>query len=230
MSKKPKVILPEMKFSQYISGDIFKQGDIVYPLTNAIWMLNNIGPDCMLSIYNEVVDFDRTLSDDIIVTPDTLLQTTHKGYTLLNYPQLARRQDEILPLGLVKSNETEQQYLMDMRFAIKQGHKFGQPNDHYYIPDDNSFATIQQCNYGDYKVGYYCQILRPDFEDNYLNDEFLDKKYPDAETAFIMVSYPFVKMIKLPTGKEKEYEFVNIYSPITKNIYSVLYNEDNEIA
>ena len=65
MSKKPKVILPEMKFSQYISGDIFKQGDIVYPLTNAIWMLNNIGPDCMLSIYNEVVDFDRTLSDDI---------------------------------------------------------------------------------------------------------------------------------------------------------------------
>lgn len=219
------------KFQQYTNNTIFKINDIVIPKSNNVWAIDNVDVKCLLSIYNNIIDFDN---DDFVVTTDSFINNKNAAFKVVTNPKICRINNEVMPISIVKSENTDSLYLFDMRYVIKYNHKYGIPNKSHYIVHDNSWATITKAVSNNAKiigVGNKIQLLRPNYNNaEYVNDIEEDDNFEDNNTVFIIDSYPYNKMINYPNNKTKFYEFINVYSPITNNKYSVLYKKENEIA
>lgn len=219
------------KFSQY--AKLYKPNDIVLPVSNNTWIVDNVENRCLLDINNTIIDFDNL---NYVITSDSMVGKSSSGYEILTSPVIARIHEIVLPVSLVKSIDTGTIYIFDMRHVIKINHKYGKPNKSHYIITDNSFVRIINAFTEDAKaigIGNYIQVLRPKL---YIDDKYdieydadieEDINYKDNNTIFTLTSYPYTKMIDI-CDEPHFYKFVNVYSPITKNKYSVLYDKRNE--
>ena len=225
------------KFSQYTTGQyttsqyttLYKINDIILPVSNNTWVVDDIENRCLLDINNTIIDFDKL---NYVITSDSMVGKSSSGYEILTTPIIAKIHGIVLPISLVKSIDTGTIYIFDMRHVIKINHEYGKPNKSHYMLTDNSMATITKA-FSTYAktigVGNYIQILRPLLYDNVEYQATIeeDMNYEDNNTIFTLISYPYTKMVDI-CGETRFWKFVNIYSPITKNKYSVLYDKRNE--
>jgi len=215
------------KYNQYIT--LYKPNDIILPISNNTWVIDDIQNKCLLDINNTIIDFDKL---NYVITADSMACKTSSGYEVVTLPIIAKIHGVVMPISLVKSLDTNTIYIFDMRHAIKINHVYENPHKSHYIVTDNSMATITKA-FSTYAktigVGNYVQILRPLLYDNaeYQSTIEEDMNYEDNNTAFILDSYPYIKMVDI-CGEHRFWKFVNVISPITKNKYSVLYDKRNE--
>lgn len=221
------------KFSEYIDSDLLKLGEIVEPIDNYhCWPMTDLSNAVILDKQTELYDFDGSFNGDYIITPDSLIGKIHIGYEVLTKPILAKVRNEIIPIATIRSKETNTLYLADVRYLRKKSHKFCKPYLSYYLVNDNSWCHPVKINtyFNNIEIGKSFLLLEPKFiaEEN-KSKIFLDDNFLDSYTTFIIVSYNYMRNVKI-LNHEKWYSFVNVFSPITHNIYSVLYNKNNEVA
>lgn len=192
----------------------FKLGDIVLPMNNNGISVNS-NSRAFLSIYREYQDEDS--DTNLAFTADTFINPEkHKGYAVVSEPletKITLSDGVVFSMWrfLARSLETGMIYLFDEDSMLYVPQKLIGSK---YIPTDNSFAT-------EVGTGNVAQVLKVCGHKK--------EEYPDCETVFTIMCEPYKKMI-FHAGEERQYEFVNLYSPITGKVYSMLYDRSNVTA
>ena len=221
------------KFSEYTYNNLLNIGEIVEPIDNYhCWPITDLTISVILDKQTELYNFDKSMNGDYIITPDSLIGKIHIGYEIITKPVLAKVYNEIIPITTIQSKETKQLYLADCRYLRNKSHKFCKPYVSYYLVKDNSWCHPIKINtyFNNIKIGEYFQLLEPENINKQNKSKiFLDDNFLDSYTTFIITSYKYKRCVRI-SNQEKWYSFINILSPITNNIYSVLYNKNNEVA
>ncbi len=192
----------------------FKLGDVVLPMNNKGISVNS-NSRAFVSIYREYQDDEN--DTNLAFTADTFINPEkHKGYAVVSEPletKMTLDGDVTYSMWrfLARSLETGMLYLFDENSVLYVPQKLIGSK---YIPTDNSFAT-------EVGTGNVAQVLKVSGRRK--------EEFPDCETVFTIMCEPYKKMI-FHAGEERQYEFVNLYSPITGKVYSMLYNRNNVTA